>query len=62
MKNGLQAITVGLGVLLALLAAALGQDEAFRSHMWIAFFTLGIGTILLLRRVEFAAPGQPFSP
>ncbi|MDE2446754.1 MAG: cbb3-type cytochrome c oxidase subunit I, partial [Alphaproteobacteria bacterium] len=58
MKNGLSAISVAVGAFLALLAAAVGHDEAFRINMWTAFAVLGIGAILLFRRVEFAAPGQ----
>ena len=62
MKNGFPAIAVALGTFLALLAAALGQDEAFRAHMWIAFTVLGIATILLFRRVEYAPGGSALVP
>ena len=59
MKNGYAAICVSIGAFLALLAAAVGQDAPFRANMWIAFATLAIGAILLIRRIEFATPGHP---
>ena len=59
MKYGFSAISVAVGAFLALMAAALGQDEPFRIIMWIAFVVLSIGTVLLLRRIQFATPGRP---
>ena len=62
MKYGFSAISVVLGAFLALMAAALGQDEPFRINMWIAFVVLSIGAVLLLRRIQFATPGYPLMP
>jgi cytochrome c oxidase cbb3-type subunit 1 len=58
MKNGLTAIALGVATLLALLAAAAGQDIQFRTHMWVAFAVLGIASIFAFRRIEFAKAGQ----
>ena len=62
MKYGFSAISVAVGAFLALMAAALGQDEPFRINMWIAFVVLSIGAVLLLRRIQFATPGHPLMP
>src|SRR5476649_1670147 len=62
MKNGIAPIAVATGAFLALLAAALGQDEPFRINMWTAFVVLSIGAVLLLRRIQFATPGHPLMP
>ena len=59
MKNGFSAISVAVGAFLALMAAAVGQDEAFRANMWVAFAVLSIGSVFLLRRIQFASPGHP---
>jgi len=57
MRNGISAIAVSMAAFLALLAAALGQDELFRAHFWIIFGVLAIAAVLLLRRVKFVAAG-----
>ena len=59
MKNGFSAISVAVGAFLALMAAAVGQDEAFRANMWVAFAVLSIGSVFLLRRIQFASPSHP---
>jgi cytochrome c oxidase cbb3-type subunit 1 len=41
----------------ALLGAAFAHDSLFAAHMWVAFFTLGAGTLVMLRRVQFAPAG-----
>jgi cytochrome c oxidase cbb3-type subunit I len=56
------AITVALSAFLALLAAATGQDELFRAHFWILFTVLTLASIVLIRRVKFAAAGQVILP
>ena len=63
MKYTLQIILVGIGTFLALLGAAMGQDVLFRTHMWIIFAALAIGTIVLLRTAKFASntPEDPDS-
>ncbi len=53
MKGATTASAVGFAAFLALMAAAVGQDAAFRAHFWIIFVVLLVGTILLMRRVSF---------
>jgi cytochrome c oxidase cbb3-type subunit 1 len=50
----LETILVALGAFLALLAAGFTHDALFQAHMWVAFVSLLLGTVLLLRRVKFA--------
>jgi cytochrome c oxidase cbb3-type subunit I len=38
----------------ALLGVAFTQDSLFAAHMWVAFFVLTAGTIVMLRRMQFA--------
>jgi cytochrome c oxidase cbb3-type subunit 1 len=57
MKNGVPAISVALAAFLALLAAALGQDELFKIHFWILFTVLTLAAVLLMRRVSFSPTG-----
>ena len=54
MKYMTETILVGLAAFLALVAAGLGQDVLFRTHMWVLFGTLAIATIVLLRNVKMA--------
>jgi cytochrome c oxidase cbb3-type subunit I len=56
------AVTVAVAAFLALLAAATGQDALFRAHFWILFTVLTLASIVLLRRVKFAAAGQVIVP
>ena len=58
MRNHFEPILVGIAALFALFAAALSQDHLFSAHMGILFFLLLFSTILLERRVEYAAPGK----
>ncbi len=58
MNGATVAITVAVAAFIALLAAAVGQDALFRAHFWIVFVVLTIASIVLLRRVDFAAAGQ----
>jgi cytochrome c oxidase cbb3-type subunit I len=53
MKGATTASMVAVAAFLALLAAAVGRDAAFRTHFWIIFVVLLLGTILLMRRVSF---------
>ncbi|MBL0373209.1 cytochrome-c oxidase, cbb3-type subunit I [Rhizobium sp. KVB221] len=55
MDNTLKTGGLAVGTFLALLAAGFAQDSLFRAHMGIAFLCLAIGTILMLRRVDFSA-------
>ena len=58
MKNGFSAIAVAFGTFFGAHGSRSWQDEAFRARMWIAFVTIGLGTILMMRRVEFATPAR----
>ena len=51
MRNVSSAVVVSLAALLTLLGAAMGHDTLFRTHMWVATVVLGLGAILLFRRV-----------
>lgn len=54
MKNGSLGIAMSVAAFLVLLAAAMGQDAAFRTHMWIAFTLLTLGALALFRQVDYA--------
>ena len=58
MRNHPEAILVGLAALAAMFAAAFSQDNLFQTHITILCLILAASTIVLLRRVEFAAPGK----
>ncbi|HHS83234.1 MAG TPA: cytochrome-c oxidase, cbb3-type subunit I, partial [Devosia sp.] len=61
MKNLTSTIVVGGGTFLTLLLSAFGQDSAFRIHMALIALSLGIATVILLRRVQFS-PAEPVDP
>ncbi len=54
MRHGSGAVLVGLGAFAALLGAAFAADDLFRAHMWVLFFTLLAGSVVLLRQMQFA--------
>ena len=54
MKYAFETIAVGIGAFLALLGVAFAKDDLFQAHMWVLFFVLLVGTVLLLRRVQFS--------
>ncbi|MCG6114728.1 MAG: cytochrome-c oxidase, cbb3-type subunit I [Mesorhizobium sp.] len=58
MKYTVEIVGVSLAAFLALVGAALSQDSLFQAHMWVLFFALAGGAILLLRSHSFmpAAP------
>ena len=58
MKYTVEIVGVSLAAFLALVGAALSQDSLFQTHMWVLFFALAGGAILMLRRHSFlpAAP------
>jgi cytochrome c oxidase cbb3-type subunit I len=58
MRNGTPAISISVVAFMALLAAALGRDDAFRFHAWILFTVLLIASILLFRRVAYDPSGS----
>ncbi len=53
MRNLTSTVVVGAGTFITLLLAAFAQDSAFQIHMSIVAITLGLATIILLRRVGF---------
>ena len=57
MKNGFEAIAVGLFAFVALLGVAFAQDTLFQQHMIVLLVVLTLSTVLLLRRVKFGAHG-----
>src|SRR5690606_12553659 len=50
------------GALLALFAAGLAQDLSFQSHMWVLFFALIAGAIVLMRNTSFATQENAVIP
>jgi len=58
MKHLSETIILGLGTLLALLAAAFAADAEFRVHAVVLVLVLGIATIVMARQVQFAATGK----
>ena len=61
MKYPFETIAVGVAALLALLGAAFARDDVFQTHMWVAFFALSLGTVMLLRQTEYAGADAPAS-
>jgi len=53
MRNGTEAILVAVAAFLAMLLAAVGQDDLYRAHFGILCLILTGATIVLMRRVEF---------
>ncbi|MEL6947891.1 MAG: cytochrome-c oxidase, cbb3-type subunit I, partial [Pseudomonadota bacterium] len=62
MKNGTEAILLGVATFLAFLVAGFAQDALFQAHMWVLCAVLALTTLVLMRRVEFAPAGQSFPP
>ena len=58
MKYGPEIILSALLCFVALLGAGFAVDDQFQMHMWIAFVTLAIFTMLLLRNESFV-PQRP---
>ncbi|PLU50342.1 cbb3-type cytochrome c oxidase subunit I [Sinorhizobium medicae] len=53
MKQTVEMVVLAVGAFLALVGAGLAQDRLFGAHMWILFFVLLGGTLVLMRRVDF---------
>ncbi len=53
MKYTVETILLGVGAFLALVGAGFAEDRLFAAHMWVLFFVLFGGTIVLMRRVDF---------
>jgi cytochrome c oxidase cbb3-type subunit 1 len=61
MKYGTEIVAIGLFAFIALLGAAFAADEPFRQHMWVLFFVLAGGAVVLMRQTSFA-PAAPVDP
>ncbi|MDE4605463.1 cytochrome-c oxidase, cbb3-type subunit I [Sinorhizobium meliloti] len=61
MKHTVEMVVLSVGAFLALVGAGLAQDRLFGAHMWVLFFVLLAGTLVLMRRVDFrpAVAGHP---
>ncbi|CAN7585283.1 cytochrome-c oxidase, cbb3-type subunit I [Rhizobium sp. LjRoot258] len=58
MNYSTETMAVAVSAFLALVAAGLAHDQLFAAHMWILFWCLLGGTVLLLRRVDFSTAGR----
>ncbi len=54
MKYGNEIVLLALAAFAALLGAAFAQDSQFGAHMWVLFFALVAGAIVLLRTGNYA--------
>ncbi len=54
MNYTLETMVMAVLAFAALLGVAFAQDSLFAAHMWVAFFVLTAGTVLMLRRMKFA--------
>lgn len=59
MRNLGWTILLAFGAVLSLLAAGFAQDVLFQTHAWVVFFALALGTIYVLRQVDFAGDAAP---
>lgn len=53
MKYTFEMLVLAAGAFLALIGAGFAQDRPFAAHMWVLFFVLLGGTVLLMRRIDF---------
>src|SRR5688572_7955910 len=61
MRYGAEIAAIGLFAFVALMGAAFAADEPFRQHMWVLFFVLAGGAIVLMRQASFK-PAAPVDP
>ncbi|MBC7312751.1 MAG: cbb3-type cytochrome c oxidase subunit I, partial [Rhizobium sp.] len=54
MNYTLETMVMAVLAFAALLGVAFAHDSLFAAHMWVAFFVLAAGTIVMLRRMKFA--------
>jgi cytochrome c oxidase cbb3-type subunit 1 len=54
MNYTLETMVMAVLAFAALLGVAFAQDSLFAVHMWVAFFVLTAGTVVMLRRMKFA--------
>lgn len=54
MNYTFETLVMALLAFAALLGVAFAHDSLFAAHMWVAFFVLAGGTVVMLRRMQFA--------
>ncbi|QLF70590.1 cytochrome-c oxidase, cbb3-type subunit I [Peteryoungia desertarenae] len=54
MNYTFETLVMALLAFAALLGVAFAHDSLFAAHMWVAFFVLAGGTVIMLRRMSFA--------
>lgn len=54
MNYTFETLVMALLAFAALLGVAFAHDSLFAAHMWVAFFVLAGGTVIMLRRMQFA--------
>ena len=54
MKYATEIVLLCIATFLALLGAAFAQDNQFAAHMWVLFFALATGAIVLLRTTSYS--------
>jgi cytochrome c oxidase cbb3-type subunit 1 len=54
MNYTFETMVLAVGAFLALLGVAFAHDSLFAAHMWVLFFVLLAGTVIMVRRVSFA--------
>ena len=59
MRYGTEIAALALFAFVALLGAAFAADEPFRQHMWVLFFVLAGGLIVLMRQTQFQPAALP---
>jgi cytochrome c oxidase cbb3-type subunit 1 len=54
MNYTVETLALAVGAFLALLGVAFAHDSLFAAHMWVLFFALFAGTVVMVRRANFA--------
>ena len=54
MNYTIETVALAIGAFLALLGVAFAHDSLFAAHMWVLFFSLFAGAVVMVRRVSFA--------
>ncbi|HEX2146870.1 MAG TPA: cytochrome-c oxidase, cbb3-type subunit I, partial [Pseudorhizobium sp.] len=54
MNYTLETVALAVGAFLALLGVAFAHDSLFAAHMWVLFFSLFAGTVVMVSRTSFA--------
>ncbi|MGF7008188.1 cytochrome-c oxidase, cbb3-type subunit I [Aminobacter sp. BE322] len=62
MKYATEIILLAVAAFAALLGAAFAQDNLFAAHMWVLFFALTAGAIVLMRTTSYATANIAEAP